>query len=235
VDLVVVDLTPPAKPTLPEHTAEMKFRVTTRKASPTTKTFRWVVSIRMLDGSYAELMTSPPEAIPAAGVHRLGQFTIPVAKGLTGRVHLRLEARPEGPGDLVPADNVVEADLVVAETDETAPAPAAFTSRLPVALAALLPSGALTRETATSVTFLLSHVADAAGATILEASLESGGTTLSLGEFDVPAGVAGTTAAIRARLRTPSSVPVGAATLLLVVRDESGSVRAAVRQAVTVR
>ncbi len=92
----------------------------------------------------------------------------------------------------------------------------------------------LAREAATPTTILVTYPSDA-GAAIVEVTLEAGGATYPLGELDVPAGVAGATAAVRARLRAPSTAAAGPAHLVVKVRDEAGATREATRWPTTVR
>jgi hypothetical protein len=72
---------------------------------------------------------------------------------------------------------------------------------------------------------------------VLEATLESGGRSYPLGEFDVAGGTAGTPGVARGRLRAPSSAAAGTATLVLVVRQDApgGVARAPVRLPISVR
>ena len=108
---------------------------------------------------------------------------------------------------------------------------------VPSILSVLAPNDELVREAGTSVVFVVHYPTDAAGPFVLEANLEAGGRRYLLGEFDVPGGTSGTPGVVRARLRVPSSVAAGTATLVLVVRPEGpgGAARAPVRIPIAVR
>jgi len=237
VDLVVVDVRPAADRTAVGSAAEILWRVATKKAPPgLSKPFRWVVSQRDANGAYAELMTSAPQGAPLVGGHGIGSLFVPVPAGSASPLHLRLEARPEGAGDAAPADNLAETEIVVSgPVAPTAGPTTAPVVPLPLALVALVPTAGLSRDRTEPATILVTYPADWTGAALLEVVLEAGGVTLPLSEIDVPAGVSGSVAAVKERIRIPSTVAAGAATLVVTVRGEAGGARAPLRMPVTVR
>ena len=118
----------------------------------------------------------------------------------------------------------------------TAPPSAPTATSTPLLLAVLTANNELVRETGTSAAFLVHFPTSAAGPFVLEVALETGGGRYPLGEFDVPGGGEGTPGVARGRLRVPSSVGAGAATLVLTLRPETGpGARAPVRLPIAVR
>jgi hypothetical protein len=125
----------------------------------------------------------------------------------------------------------------VAPPEPPAPSEPSGPTSLPLPVAAHGLEEGLARDRGVAVTFLFSYAIDVRGGAVLVATLEAGGRRHSLGEFDVPAGLAGVVGAARGRLRAPAEVAAGPATLVLAVRSESGASPAgpALRVPVTVR
>jgi hypothetical protein len=237
-DLVVVEAKPSAATVRPGGTLSIRTRASARAAGA-AKTFRFAVFLRQPDGSYAEHLTSAPQAVPAVGAHTIGTLLVPVPTDARGRLSFHLQARPDGEGDATPADNRADVEVSVVEEATAPPAPPAPAAadageRLPWVIAVQASGAGLAREAATPTTIVVAYPGDT-GAAVVEVTLEAGGTAYPLGEFDVPVGITGATAAVRARLRAPSTAAAGPAHLVVRVRDETGAAREATRWPTTVR
>jgi len=199
--------------------------------------FDVVVPLEVPDGEYRVVVTADPwgRVDPSkSGDNALGREIRLV--GGAGAPPAPLPPAPEPPRPLPPAPMPpTPAPPPPAPTPSPTPTSAAA-SAVPMVLSVLAPGDALARESATPVVFLVHYPVDVSGAYVLGVELEAAGKSWPLGDFDVPTGAAGTPGVVRARLRVPSTVAAGTATLVLSVRADSGSVgRDALRLPVTVR
>jgi hypothetical protein len=191
--------------------------------------FRLVVSARDAGGAYEEWMQSPPIDVPPPGTTASGTLPVAPPAAARGQVHLRVVARRLGAEASGPQEDDAETDVEIVDAE-----PAAATAA-PVPLAALLPGGVLPRDRGEPAAFLLHYPAARGAGAVLEVSLEAGGRTHPLGEFDLPAGPAELPAVARGRLRAPADAPAGPATLVLTVRGVGGPAAAPLRVPVEVR
>ncbi len=137
-----------------------------------------------------------------------------------------------------PTDNLTETDVVRSARPQPPAAPLPPMEGffpMPLVLTAWTEDGTLPRSTSTA-TVALAHFPSSSSGGILEVFLETGGTKVSLGEFDIQANREGTASSVRFRLRAPADAPAGPAQLAFVVKDLPGVARVtrpAVRVAVT--